>query len=109
MKQQNAVYLIDKDQIIFCQTKNNYASVYMTEGNHYLFTASLTKLEKEHLSNDDFIRVSQSYLVNRKYIQAINKKRKTIELVHNPAIIHFTMPFKTLLSLIEKTGTSHSD
>ena len=94
----NMIHLIDEVEILFCQSENCYTTVFLTDGRSFVLTKSLTKLEKE-ISQTIFIKVSQSYLVNKNKIVNINKKQRYIDL-GNSERIPFTITIKRLLELI---------
>ena len=64
-----------------------------------MVSKSLTKISKE-LSADQFVRVSQSYIINKDSIRSIDKRKKTISL-SNGSIVPFTIAIKTLLGLMQ--------
>lgn len=96
--QQDIIHLIDTNRILYCKSDNCYTYVHMIEGEKYLLVTSLSKFSKK--LNSQFIRVNQSYLVNKAYIRNINKKKKAIELI-NKCQIPFTITVKNLLLLIK--------
>jgi len=96
--QQNVIYLVNISEIIFCQSDDCYTRVYVVGGQRHLIVKSLTKFAKE-LNSPIFIRVNQSYLVNKCYIKCIDKKNKCIGLL-NDQNIPFTVTLKELLNLI---------
>ena len=59
-------FIILKD-IIRCEADNNYTNFYLSSGEKVLVTKTLKEYD-DNLSDEDFIRVHQSHLVNSKYI-----------------------------------------
>lgn len=92
------IHLIDQSEILFCQSENCYSTIFLVSGNKFVIVKSLTKLEKE-LNGVFFIRVNQSFLVNKSFIKMIDRKRKQIFLT-NDQMIPFTTTIKKLLELI---------
>ncbi|MNL46091.1 LytTr DNA-binding domain protein [compost metagenome] len=99
IKQQDNIYLIDYDHIVFCQSDNCYTFIHTIEDKKFIAVQSLSKFAKEQLKKPAFIRVSQSYVINRNFITSINKKNKTIVLI-NAQIVPFTVTIRELLTLI---------
>ncbi|RVT97206.1 LytTR family transcriptional regulator [Mucilaginibacter limnophilus] len=97
LRSQDHIYLIDPDNIYFCQSDNCYTIINLAS-KKLLVSQSLTKFSKE-LPDTQFIRVSQSYLINSNFISLIEKKRKIIKL-DNEIDIPFTISIKTLLELL---------
>jgi DNA-binding LytR/AlgR family response regulator len=63
-----------------------------------VITQSLTKFAKS-LEPGQFIRVSQSYLINVNEINSIDKKKRLITM-SNGETVPFTITIKTLLELL---------
>lgn len=55
------------DEIIYCQSDNNYCHVFLSEGRKMLISKTLKEVE-EILSSDLFFRVHNSYFVNLKEV-----------------------------------------
>jgi two-component system LytT family response regulator len=60
------------NDIIRCEADNNYTNFYLNSGEKVLVTKTLKEYD-ESLSEEDFIRVHQSHLVNSKYIDRYMK------------------------------------
>lgn len=108
ISQSKYVYLIDCDRILYCKSDNCYTSVYLVDGKCFILVKSLAKVIKDDLNQDNFIRVNQSYLINRDFIQLIDKKNKYIELINN-VLIPFTVNVKDLLKLISNRSVDGLD
>ncbi|MGC4233596.1 MAG: LytTR family DNA-binding domain-containing protein [Niabella sp.] len=98
LSEQRTIYLVKPEEIVFCQSDDCYTNVYLVKDKKILIVKSLTKFQKE-LCPKEFIRVSQSYLVNRHYIKSIDKKKRLLALETNH-IIPFTISLKSLLSIV---------
>lgn len=95
----NFIHFIDQFDILFFQSDSCYVTVSLTNGSQFVLIKSLTKLENE-VSSDIFIRVSQSFLINKNKIKNIDRKQKKIIL--NEAIsVPFTIKLNKLLELIQ--------
>ncbi|UEG54020.1 LytTR family transcriptional regulator [Mucilaginibacter daejeonensis] len=99
ISQQDNIFLIEPSKIIFIQSDSCYTKIYLKGGQKILACKPLSKLERE-LQPDIFIRVNQSFLINRYLIERIDKKRKSIELNENHSV-SYTVALKALLKMIE--------
>mgnify|MGYP003577933524 CR=1 FL=1 len=99
------IHLVDYDDILYCQSDNCYTYVHLISGERFILIKSLSKVEKL-LNVEGFIRINQSFLVNRHYIKTINKKEKNISL-SNEAVLPFTVPLKKLIGLINQYEVTH--
>lgn len=105
IRSQNYLHFIDQSDIVYCRSDDSYTVVYVNNRSHTV-SQSLAKFSKE-LDEAVFVRVSQSYMINRKCVKAIDKKNKTIELVDN-VFIPFTITLKELLLLLLPDDVSAS-
>ena len=96
---QDTIQKIDPDDIIYCKADNNYLNINLTDGDVLLHCKSLNKFNKD-LGSPNFLRISQSYLVNANYIRTIHKKEKCV-ILENQTKIPFTIPIKELLNLLQ--------
>src|SRR4051812_31639265 len=93
---QDHLQFIQKDEIVFCKSDNNYTYIHLKDGSEVLLCKSLSKFSKE-LGQGAFIRISQSYLISKEYIKKIDKRNKQVYLI-NEAPIKFTISIKEFLS-----------
>lgn len=66
------IIVVGLDEIVRCESDNNYTTFYFTDGSKILVTKTL-KSFADLLKNYQFLRVHQSHLVNVKYIKAFMK------------------------------------
>ncbi len=66
------IVVVDLDEIVRCQSDNNYTEFFFQDGSKILVTKTL-KFFSDMLKNYQFLRVHQSHLVNVKYIKAFIK------------------------------------
>lgn len=59
---------LDVNDILYCQSQNNYTYIYLKDGENILISKTLKTVEKA-LDNFYFIRTHQSYLVNPNFIK----------------------------------------
>lgn len=67
----NRIKLIDFEDIVYLKAEDKYIRVFTNSGREHLSEKSLRKLEEQLPAY--FIRVHRSYIVNRTYIQEIQK------------------------------------
>lgn len=100
ISQQDAIFFIESSKIIYLESDNCYTTIYLIGGKQIIACKSLAKLQKE-LAPHVFIRVSQSFLINRFLIDRIDKKKKTIAL-NGSHCINYTIALKTLMTLLNQ-------
>ena len=63
---------IDHEEIIYCQSNNNYATVFLSNGQERVISKTLKYIE-ERLPASSFVRIHHSYLINllhlKKYLR----------------------------------------
>lgn len=72
-------YRIPYGSICYFRSDRNHVYLHLTNGAIYSFLGKLASLEKQ-LPGEMFVRVHQSYLVNRDQIIAVDKQRKCVHL-----------------------------
>jgi two-component system LytT family response regulator len=102
LSEKHFVYLISHANIAFCESDNCYTTIYLIDGKRHLAVRSLAKLSNEDLNVPDFIRVNQSFLINRNHINTIDKKKKIIKMTGDYEI-PFTISLKSLFDHIKMT------
>jgi DNA-binding LytR/AlgR family response regulator len=78
--------MIDPSEIIYCKADWNFTEIYFVSGSKEVVTMNLVKVT-ELLANGQFIPVSRSILVNKAFINRIDKKHRTCILVNDKAEI----------------------
>jgi len=68
----NGIRFIPIDEIMHCQAQGSYTCIYLSNGKTELASRALHDFE-EILSERQFIRIHKSHLVNKKFIDSINK------------------------------------
>jgi len=99
ISQPDAIHVVNFREIIYCKSDSCYTTVYLANGKNYVLVRSLAKVAKDDLNDEQFIRVNQSYLINKNHIQMIDKKKKLIAMIQDH-FIPFTISLKALLALI---------
>lgn len=73
LKTADTVYAIYEDDIIYCRSEGNYTTFYTLQLEKIVVSKPLKQIE-EVLSENDFIRCHQSYIVNKKHVLKYNKQ-----------------------------------
>ncbi|WP_443939443.1 LytR/AlgR family response regulator transcription factor [Pedobacter sp. MW01-1-1] len=93
------IHLVDYHDIIYCMSDGGYSHIYAKGDQHYILAKSLGQLAQKLMLNN-FIRVSQQYIINRNAISKIDRRQKKIHL-QNQVEISFTITLKDLLRFID--------
>lgn len=72
IKTHNHIHLVPVNEILYCQSDNNYVTFFLTNKNEIVASANLKDYE-EILAGSDFFRVHNSYLVNLKFVRRLEK------------------------------------
>ena len=94
----NHLYFVSQENIIFCKSDNCYTSFFLANCKELVICRSLKKVIAE-LSPELFIKVSQSYVINKTFITIVDKKKKMITLADNH-IAPFTITLRELLTSV---------
>ncbi len=70
---QKGYELIELNTILFCRSESNYCNVVLTDGRELLIAKTLKYIENL-ISNDLFMRIHKSYLVNLNFVEAYYNK-----------------------------------
>lgn len=73
LKTLDAVYAVYEDDILFCKSEGNYTTFYTLQAGKIVVSKSMKKVE-EILSEINFVRCHQSYIVNKKHVFKYNKR-----------------------------------
>lgn len=95
LKQKGFIHEIDLKDIIFIEVK--YKKIYITTANEILTYTSYTLTKIMEMLSDDFIRCHKSYIVNKKYIEKINKRDHQIKLKEIGNVIPYGRQYQDLL------------
>lgn len=92
------IHVVQFDEIIFCQSDGCYTHINLHNGQKHTLAKSLSKICTQ-LSSNQFIRISQTYLINKSFINKIDRKKKNLFLLDHISI-PFTISLKSLMELI---------
>ena len=102
LKTADAIHLVEMSEIIYCRSDNAYTSFFLTSGEEIIVSKSL----KEYsglLSDYNFFRPHQSYLVNLKHIKKIDKSDGGFVVLKNGKEIPVSVrQKKKILELFDK-------
>ena len=72
LRAQDYLQVVEIDQIIYCHSDSGYTSFFLTDGSK-IVTSKIIKDYEDVLSESDFFRTHQSYLVNFRYVSKYRK------------------------------------
>ncbi|MCK9279373.1 MAG: LytTR family DNA-binding domain-containing protein [Melioribacteraceae bacterium] len=73
LKTSDKIHVVNINDIIHCKADNTYTTFFLVTGKKIVVSKPLKKYE-EMLSDNGFMRVHQSHLINLNYIQHLNKQ-----------------------------------
>lgn len=76
---------VPADSIVFISADGNYSSIRMADGGEYVLTLQLGQMEKRisdmaNPSDNRFVRIGKSLIVNRDYVSYIHPSRQKMVL-----------------------------
>lgn len=80
IKKGDRIIFIDYDDIMYLKSEDKYVSIIDKSGNKHLSEKALHQLESQFPEN--FIRISRSCIINRSYINSIEKYFKGTLIIH---------------------------
>ncbi len=72
LKTMEKIFIINVQDIIYCESENNYTNFFLTNGKSILVSKPIKKYD-EILSEVGFMRVHQSFLVNMNHLKEYDK------------------------------------
>lgn len=82
---QNKTLFLDITDIVYLEADSNYTTIFMKNGQSHL-TSKTVKFFQEKLTNHNFFRLHQSYLINANYIGEYDKSESNIILTNGKSI-----------------------
>lgn len=92
------IHVVQFDEIVFCQSDGCYTHINLHNGQKHTLAKSLSKICVQ-LSSSQFIRISQTYLINKAFVNKIDRKKKNLYLLDR-ITVPFTISLKNLMELI---------
>ena len=74
---QEKIYFVEPHDIIRCQSESNYTTIKI-QGRQSLTISQTLKQIEERLPESDFIRVHQSHLINKNFVEEFTKANNTL-------------------------------
>ena len=81
-KNRTGFYMIDPEEILYCKADSNYTILELNSGKNFTISINLGKVE-EVLPNHYFYRISRSVIVNIHYLNMVDRKSMSCELVND--------------------------
>ena len=97
INQTEVTYIIQFDKVLYCKADRSYCTIHLINGEIIINTRTLCTMTK-HL-NENFMRISQSIIVNKLHIQKILKKSKYIVLI-NGEQLSYTLKSGELIEML---------
>jgi two-component system, LytTR family, response regulator len=98
---QNGVSFVEVENIVYCESENNYTRFYTTDGQQHLVSKNLGDIQ-EVLEDRNFVRVHRQYLVNLDHIKKYVRGEGNYLVLSNDANIPVARSQKE--KLIERFG-----
>jgi two-component system LytT family response regulator len=95
----DGIHLLDINDIIRCESDDNYTTFYVKNGKPILISKTLKEYE-ELLSEYDFVRIHQSHLINLAYVKSYVKKENGFVLMQNDVQLPVSQRKRDLLQEI---------
>lgn len=71
---------IKVSSITRCESQSNYTKIFCLKNQHYIIARTLKHVEENMIDSSDFIRIHQSHLVNKNFINKTEIRKNSIEL-----------------------------
>ena len=88
---------LETNQILFCQSENNYTNIFLANGTKLLISKTLKEVEKT-LEKYLFMRIHQSFLINPNYMKNYHRKDGGYVMMDNGQRIPVSHHKKELLT-----------
>lgn len=98
---QNGVSFVEVENIVYCESENNYTRFYTTDGQQHLVSKNLGDIQ-DVLEDRNFVRVHRQYLVNLDHIKKYVRGEGNYLVLSNDANIPVARSQKE--KLIERFG-----
>ena len=102
LKTAESIYLLKLNQIIRCESDNNYTTFYTTDNERIIVSKPIKEYD-EMFTDFGFMRVHQRHLVNQNYIKKFDKRDGGFLIMSDKAEVPVaTRKRQQLISLFEK-------
>ena len=104
LKTTEAIYVVGIEDIIQCESENNYTTFYLNSGKKLLVSRTLKEYD-DLLSEVGFIRVHRSHLINSRHIDYFDKRDGgSVVMKDNSRVPVSSRKKDQLISTIQKAG-----
>jgi two-component system, LytTR family, response regulator len=100
-RNQSGIIFIDKDEIVYVEASGNYSVFHLANNKTETITMILGKVE-EQLPEENFFRVSRSFIINLSYIKRLNTKQLNCTLAKNGFEFKCEISREKITDLVEK-------
>jgi DNA-binding LytR/AlgR family response regulator len=90
INQTEIIHVIQQNEILFCEADGCYSKIHLVNDEIITNSRPLSTLSIQ--LNGQFLRISQSIIVNKQHIRKILKKAKSIELIGE---VHLSFSIKS--------------
>lgn len=80
VKTKGKTYIVDLHNILYCKAEGSYTEIFLVNGNVIMASVNLSTIQKRISYCMCMFRVSQSILVNMRYVVCIHHTNKELEL-----------------------------
>ncbi len=101
LKNTDAIYIVNIEEILYAKSDNNYTTFIMVHGKEILVSKPLKSFD-EKLANYNFFRVHQSFLINLSYISSFDRRNEEVILKQIHAVPVAQSRKKDLVDYINK-------
>ncbi|MEQ8363403.1 MAG: LytTR family DNA-binding domain-containing protein [Cyclobacteriaceae bacterium] len=95
------VHLIDINSIVLCKAVGNYTHFFLQDEREIVISKTLKHYD-ELLSENDFVRIHQSYLINLHHLDRVNKRDGGEVVMKNGVVIPVSSRKKEILGEVLK-------
>jgi two-component system LytT family response regulator len=92
--------VIPLNEIIYCEADVNYTTIFMDKNYKEVVTINIGRME-QILNRPNFFRLGRSHIININYINRIDSKTKTCQLIKNGERYAIKASHKNLKELLE--------
>ena len=78
IKQNDKILLLSVDDIIYCSAFQGYTNLTIENGSSIIVAKTLSQFSSD--LDQNFIQISQSYIINSKYLKALEKTKRCVLL-----------------------------
>jgi two-component system, LytTR family, response regulator len=92
------VHVVPLDEIVYLKAQRSYCQIFLICGETITYSKPLSHISKE--LNHFFVRLGQSYIINRNHVRKISKKDKLL-IMSGGHELNYPMNTCKLLSMLE--------